>query len=125
MGGRYYVLDRANGALVREIVCGEPIWSAPVAVNDRVYFATLGSKVYCLKPDGAIAWTWDFVPEVLKFTGDRWSGEQWLGHKKGRVTWRDQFLCTQDIAAYNDLIVVPSAVRRSFCRTWARGPRSG
>jgi hypothetical protein len=107
MGGRYYVLDCANGTVIKEIICGEPIWSTPVVVNDRVYFATLGSKVYCLKPDGSILWTWDFVREVLKFTGDRWSGEQWHRHKEGRVTRRDQFLCMQDITAYNDLIIVP------------------
>lgn len=107
MGGRYYVLDCANGTVIKEIVCGEPIWSTPVVLNDRVYFATLGSTVYCLKPDGSILWTWDFVREVLKFPGDRWSGEQWLDHKRGRVTWQDQFLCTQDIAAYNNLIIVP------------------
>ena len=107
MAGRYYVLDSADGSVVKEIACGEPILSAPVVVDDRVYFATLGSKVYSLKADGSISWTWDLVREVLKFPGDRWSGAAWLAHKQGRVTWRDQFCCAQDIAAYNDLVVVP------------------
>lgn len=107
MAGRYYVLDCASGAVVKEITCGEPILSAPVVVGDRVYFATLGSKVYSLKADGTISWTWDFVQEVLKFTGNRYSGEQWLKHKQGRVTWRDQFCCTQDLAANGDLVVLP------------------
>jgi outer membrane protein assembly factor BamB len=107
MGGRYYVLDCANGTVVKEIPCGEPILSAPVVGKERVYFATLGSRVYALQPDGTIAWTWDFVAEVLKFPGDRWSGEQWLQHKQGRVTWRDQFCTTQDLAVHGDLVVVP------------------
>ena len=93
--------------MVKEILCGEPILGAPVVVGQRVYFATLGSKVYSLQADGTVAWTWDFVEEVLKFPGNRWSGEQWLKHKQGRVTWRDQFLCTQDLAAQGDLVVLP------------------
>jgi len=107
MAGKYYVLDCAQGSLVKEIACREPIWSTPVVANERAYFATLGSKVYCLKANGDIVWTWDFVEEVLKFPGNRWSGSQWLEQKQRRVTWRDQFLCTQDIAVHNDLIVVP------------------
>jgi outer membrane protein assembly factor BamB len=107
MAGKYYVLDCAKGTVVKEIPCGEPILGAPVVVGERVYFATFGSKVYSLKPDGTIVWTWDFVEEVLKFSGNRWSGEEWLKHKQGRVTWRDQFLCTQDLAAQGDLIVLP------------------
>lgn len=107
--GKYYVLDAAKGTVVKEIPCGEPILSAPVVVGERVYFATLGSKVHSLKADGAIVWTWDFVAEVLKFSGNRWSGEEWLKHKQGRATWRDQFLCTQDLAAQGDLVVLPVA----------------
>ena len=61
MAGRYYVLDAATGKLVREIACGEPIFSTPVVHAGRVYFATLGSRVYALTPDGKICWTWDFV----------------------------------------------------------------
>jgi len=72
-----------------------------------VYFATLGSQVYCMKADGTTCWTWDFVREVLKFAGNRWSGEQWLEHKQGRVTWRDQFCCMQDIAVHGDLVILP------------------
>ncbi|MHC4434077.1 MAG: outer membrane protein assembly factor BamB family protein, partial [Planctomycetota bacterium] len=109
MAGSYYVLDRAGGDVVRRIECGEPIFSAPVVVGDRVYFATLGSRVYALEPDGTICWTWDFVKEVLKYDGDRWSGEQWYKHKGGKVTWRDQFCCAIDIAAIDKKIVVPVA----------------
>jgi len=43
MAGSYYVLEAASGNVVKEITCGEPIFSAPVATNGRVYFATLGS----------------------------------------------------------------------------------
>ncbi|MCU0918631.1 MAG: PQQ-binding-like beta-propeller repeat protein, partial [Planctomycetes bacterium] len=107
--GRYYVLDCAEGRVVKEIACGEPIFSTPVVAQDRVYFATLGSRVYALQPDGSVSWTWDFVPEVLKFTDDRWSGAAWLAHKQSRMTWRDQFCCTQDIAVHDALIVLPVA----------------
>ena len=109
MGGAYFVLDRISGDVVKKIDCGEPIFSAPVVVGDRVYFATLGSRVYALEPDGTVRWTWDFVKEVLKYDGDRWSGEQWCKHKGGKVTWRDQFCCAIDIAAVQKKIVVPVA----------------
>ena len=108
MAGSYYVLDAASGDIVKEIPCREPIFSTPVVANDRVYFATLGSQVYALKPDGTVCWTWDFVRERLGFTGDRWSSEAWLKHKGDRVTWRDQFCCSTDIAVYDNMVVVPA-----------------
>ncbi|KPK36526.1 MAG: hypothetical protein AMJ65_16080, partial [Phycisphaerae bacterium SG8_4] len=109
MAGSYYVVDRASGDVVKRIECGEPILGAPVVASGRVYFATLGSQVYALEPGGAICWTWDFVKEVLKYDGDRWSGEQWCKHKGGKVTWRDQFCCAIDIAAVGKKIVIPVA----------------
>jgi outer membrane protein assembly factor BamB len=109
MAGAYYVLDAANGTLVEKIQCGEPIFSAAVATNNRVYFATLGSQVYALEPEGTICWVWDYVRERLGFEGNRWSGADWLKHKKGkRVNWRDQFCCSRNIAAYENIIVVPA-----------------
>jgi len=111
MAGRYYVLDLATGSVVREIACGEPIFSTPVVVGDRVYFATLGSQVYALRPDGTICWTWDFVKEIAKFAGDRWSGSDWLRFKKGRVTWREQFCTATDVAALGKMLVIPAGGR--------------
>ncbi len=108
MAGYYYVLDTSHGTVVKEIRCGEPIFSTPVVNNGRVYFATLGSRVYALKPDGSVCWTWDFVKEILDFNGNRWSGEQWARHKNGRVTWRDQFCCSKDIAMHGRVLVVPA-----------------
>jgi outer membrane protein assembly factor BamB len=108
MAGSYYVLDKTNGDVVKEINCGEPVLSTPVVVNNRVYFATLGSQIYAIEPDGTICWVWDFVKEVLKFNGNRWSGEEWYKHKKKRVTWRDQFCCSSNIAAYGKMLVVPA-----------------
>lgn len=75
MAGSYYVLDKDSGTVVKELVCGEPIFSTPVVANNRVYFATLGSQVYALKPDGTVCWIWDFAKEVLNFTGNRRSGQ--------------------------------------------------
>jgi outer membrane protein assembly factor BamB len=108
MAGGYYVLDTAGGTVVKEIVCGEPILSAPVVSEGRVYFATLGSRVYALEPDGTLCWTWDYVRERLGFSGDRWSGEAWSRFKRGRVTWKDQFCCSQDLAARGKMVVVPA-----------------
>ncbi len=107
MAGGYYVLDASTGKLVKEIPCGEPIFSAPVVGRDRVYFATLGSKVYALEPDGRLVWTWDYVAERLKFQGDRWSGADWR-RLKGQVSWRDQFCCTRDLAMYDRTLVLPA-----------------
>ncbi|MCA9226176.1 MAG: PQQ-like beta-propeller repeat protein, partial [Planctomycetales bacterium] len=86
--GYYYVLDKRTGALVKEIDCEEPIYSAPAVGKDRVYFATLGARVYCLDPDHKQHWTWDFVTEVVDFHGNRWSGMDWLEARQDRVTWR-------------------------------------
>jgi outer membrane protein assembly factor BamB len=107
MAGRYYVFDAANGAVVKTIDCGEPVFSAPAVGQDRVYFATLGSRVYSLRPDGAVVWTWDFVKERLGFAGDRWSGLDWK-KAKGQATWREQFCCTRDIALDGRTIVLPA-----------------
>src|SRR6187455_1189318 len=58
MAGYYCVLERATGKIVKEIDCGDPIFSTPVAANDRAYFVTLGSKAYAVEPDGKEIWTW-------------------------------------------------------------------
>lgn len=108
MAGSYYVLNVENGQVVKEIPCGEPIFNTPVVANNRVYFATLGSKVYALEPDGKICWTWDYVKEVLKFNGNRWSGTDWLKHKGSRVLWNDQFLCSRDMAVNGKMVVLPA-----------------
>ena len=106
--GTYYVLNTADGTVVKEIACGEPIFSSPVAANGRVYFATLGSKVYALEPDGKVCWTWDFVAEKLGFQGDRWSGQDWLHRKETRVTPTELFACMRDLAVHGKTLVVPA-----------------
>ena len=108
MTGYYFVLDKNNGQVVKKISCGEPVFSTPVVANNRVYFATLGSKVYALEPDGNVCWIWDFVKETLGFDGDRWSGEEWCKYRGGRVTWRDQFCCQGNIVAHGKLLVIPT-----------------
>lgn len=108
MAGSYFVLDKNSGKVVKKIACGEPVLSSPVTSGGRVYFATLGSRVYALEPDGKVCWTWDFVKETLGFEGDRWSGEEWCKHKSGRVTWRDQFCCSGNIVVHGKLLVIPA-----------------
>ncbi len=105
--GSYYVLNAESGGVVEEIRCGDPVFSAPVIGDGCVYFATLGSRVYSVTYDGKVRWIWDFVKEHLKFTGDRWSGEDWTS-RGDRVTWRDQFCCTRDIALYKTMLVIPA-----------------
>ncbi len=107
MTGAYYVLDADDGKVACRIDTGDPIFCAPVFGDGSVYVATLGSRVYALKPDGTIRWVWDFVRERLGFDGDRWSGEDW--HKdRGTVGWRDQFCCTRNIALSGKTLVVPA-----------------
>ncbi len=108
MAGSYFVLDKNNGNVVKQFSCGEPVFSSPVVANSRVYFATLGSRVYALEPDGKACWIWDFVKESLGFDGNRWSGEEWCRQKSGRVTWRDQFCCSGNIVAGGRLLVIPA-----------------
>ncbi len=107
--GKYFVLKVSDGSVVQELSCREPIFACPVVGNHRVYFTTLGSQVYALSPAGEIEWTWDYVREVLKFEGDRWSGQAWLKHQQGgRVTWREQFLCSRNIALHKQTLVLPA-----------------
>ena len=105
--GSYYVLNAANGSLVKEIRCGDPIFSTPAAGTKRVYFATLGSRIYCVEPDGTLCWTWDFVKEVLGFEGERWSGDDWLEHR-GRATWHSQFCCSRNLVLEGNMLVIPA-----------------
>ena len=107
MAGSYYVLDAASGAVVKRIECGDPIFSAPVVGDQRVYFATLGSRVHALKPDGTVCWVWDFVRRRLDFEGDRWSGEDWR-RLRGRAGWQEQFCCNRNIALADKMLVVPA-----------------
>jgi outer membrane protein assembly factor BamB len=116
VAGSYYVLDRSDGSIVREIRCRDPIFSAPVVVGDRAYFATLGAQVYAVEADGNLAWTWDFVREVMGFSGDRWNGEDWRKFKGGRVSWRDHFCCSRNLSAMGDVIVIPAGGRTVFLR---------
>ncbi|MEZ6112519.1 MAG: PQQ-binding-like beta-propeller repeat protein [Pirellulaceae bacterium] len=121
--GYYYVLDKRTGALVKEIDCEEPIYSAPAVGKDRVYFATLGARVYCLDPDGKQHWTWDFVTEVVDFHGNRWSGMDWLEARQDRVTWRDHFVCSRDICLIDNMVVMPAGGRTVFLEDQGETPR--
>jgi outer membrane protein assembly factor BamB len=114
MAGFYYVLDCSDGNLVRRVDCGEPIFAAPVAGDGRVYFATLGARLYCLQPDGVSNWSWDFVREVIGFDGDRWKGDEWLAFRGDRVTWRDHFVCSREICLMGKTVVMPAGGRTVF-----------
>ncbi|MBC8876652.1 MAG: PQQ-binding-like beta-propeller repeat protein [Planctomycetes bacterium] len=121
--GSYYVLDRRDGSLVKEIRSSGPIFTAPVSASGRVYFATLDARVYAVEPDGTVCWTWDFVKEVMGFTGNPWSGEEWQRFKDGRVTWRDHFCCSRNIAAYDNVVVIPAGGRTVFLEDAGAEPK--
>jgi len=123
MAGNYYVLDAETGDVVKKIVCNDPIFSTPVSANDRVYFATVGARVYAVRENGELCWTWDFVQEELGFTGDRWSGQEWLQHKEGRVTWRDHFCCSRDLSINGKTIVIPAGGRTIFLEDRDENPK--
>ena len=123
MSGFYCVLDRETGKVVREIDCRDPIFSAPVVSNGRAYFATLGSQVYCVEPGGEVVWSWDFVKEVIGFDGDRWRGEEWHKFKEGRVTWRDHFVCSRNLAMYDRTLVIPAGGRIVFLDDEGAAPK--
>lgn len=112
--GYYYVLDQATGKVVNEIDCKEPIFSAPAAGQDRVYFATLGARVYAVEPNGKPVWNWDFVKEVVKFNGNRWNGMDWLKERGDRVNWKDHFVCSRDICLLGKTVVMPAGGRTVF-----------
>lgn len=114
MSGFYYVLELTSGRLVQRIDCGEPIFASPVLGETRVYFATLGARVYAVSPKGDVKWTWDFVKEVIGFEGDRWSGASWLAFRGDRVTWRDHFVCSREICLVGQTIVMPAGGRTVF-----------
>ena len=114
MAGYYYVLNSENGKVVETIDCGEPIFSAPAVGKDRVYFATLGARIYAISPKGDVEWTWDFVKEVVGFEGNRWSGADWVKFRGDRVTWKDHFVCSRDICLVGKTVVMPAGGRTVF-----------
>jgi outer membrane protein assembly factor BamB len=88
-----------------------------------VYFATLGARVYAVTPAGSVAWTWDFVQEVIGFDGDRWKGDDWLKFRGDRVTWKDHFVCSRDICLIDNTIVMPAGGRTIFLEDAGAEPR--
>lgn len=121
--GIHYVLDRETGAILKELDVREPIFSAAAVGNGRVYVATLGARIYALEPDGSVAWTWDFVKDVVGFDGDRWSGADWLKHKKDRVNWKDHFVCSRDLALRGRTLVIPAGGRTVFLDDEGAAPK--
>lgn len=121
--GYYYVLNREDGKLIKEVDCHEPIFTSPAVNGDRAYFVTLGARAHAVEADGMIAWTWDFVKEVIKFDGNRWSGEDWLKHRQDRVTWRDHFVCSRDICLIDKTLVIPAGGRTVFLEDAGGAPR--
>ncbi|MGB0580269.1 MAG: PQQ-binding-like beta-propeller repeat protein, partial [Limisphaerales bacterium] len=121
--GYYYVFNKNNGKVVNEIDCREPIFSAPAVGKKRVYFATLGAQIYAVEPDGELAWKWDFVKEVVGFTGDRWLGADWVKFRGDRVNWKDHFVCSRDISLVGDTVVMPAGGRTVFVKDNGDGPK--
>ena len=122
--GHYYVLEAQSGKVVKEIDLAEPVFAAPVVGRNRVYFATLGARIYSVDFQGNKSWSWDFVKEVVKFEGDRWFGADWLKHRGDRVTWRDHFVCSRDICLVGgDTVVMPAGGRTVFVQDVDDSPK--
>jgi outer membrane protein assembly factor BamB len=121
--GWHTVLDRATGAVVREIDLAEPVCGTPLVGADRVYVITLGSRVHALELDGTPVWTWDFVKELVGFDGDRWSGAAWLAARGERVTWRDHFVSSRDGSLLGRTLVIPAGGRTVFLDDAGSEPR--
>ena len=112
--GYYYVLNRETGKLAKRIDCAEPIFSASAVGRGRVYFATLGARIFAVSPEGKVAWTWDFVKEEVGFKGNRWLGADWVKFRGDRVTWKDHFVCSRDIILVGKTVVMPAGGRTVF-----------
>ncbi|MCB1229008.1 MAG: PQQ-binding-like beta-propeller repeat protein [Verrucomicrobiae bacterium] len=121
--GFYYVLNREDGAVVKQLDLRDPIFSTPVVSGDRVYCLTLGAQVLALSFSGDEAWRWDFVKEVIGFDGNRWSGEEWYAHKNGRVDWRDHFCASRNLSIHKKTLVVPAGGRVVFLQDEGDQPR--
>lgn len=121
--GYYYVLNRETGKVVKRIDCAEPIFSAPAVGSGRVYFATLGARIYAVSPEGEVAWTWDFVKEEVGFKGNRWLGADWVKFRGDRVTWKDHFVCSRDITLVGKTVVMPAGGRTVFVEDAGKKPK--
>ena len=121
--GWHTVLDRATGAVVRELDLAEPVMGTPLVGDDRVYVVTLGARVHALAFDGTRQWTWDFVREVVGFDGDRWSGAAWLAARGERVTWKDHFVSSRDASLLGRTLVIPAGGRTVFLDDTGAAPR--
>ncbi|MCA9177811.1 MAG: PQQ-binding-like beta-propeller repeat protein [Planctomycetales bacterium] len=121
--GYYYVLDKRDGSVVKRIDLAEPVFSSPAVSGERVYVATLGARVFALSAAGDVAWSWDFVREVVGFEGNRWSGADWLKHRGDRVTWKDHFVCSRNISVIGDVVVMPAGGRTVFLQDAGAEPR--
>ena len=83
----------------------------------RVYFATLGARIYAVEANGDLAWTWDFVKEVKSGSkGNRWLGSDWVKFRGDRVNWKDHFVCSRDICLVGKTVVMPAGGRTIFRR---------
>lgn len=121
--GFYYVLNRETGAVVTEMDCAEPVFSTAAVGKDRVYFATLGSRIFSVTFEGKVVWEWDFVKEVIGFQGNRWSGMDWAAFRGDRVTWKDHFVCSRDLCLIGNTVVVPAGGRTLFLEDTGAAPK--
>ncbi|HQZ29138.1 MAG TPA: PQQ-binding-like beta-propeller repeat protein, partial [Verrucomicrobiales bacterium] len=64
----------------------------------------------------------DFVKEIIGFTGDRWSGEDWVKFRGDRVTWKDHFVCSRDLCLIDRTVVIPAGGRTIFLEDAGAAP---
>jgi outer membrane protein assembly factor BamB len=112
MVGLYYVINKETGVLVKEIPCGEPIFGAPAVANNRVYFATLGARLYALEFNGEICWELEVTEVIDNQTLNQWVKDRWEG--SGRLANRRNgelmFWCPKSVAVKGEMVVVSAGV---------------
>ena len=108
MAGQYFVLDARDGRVVRQIECGEPVFSCPVVGPGGVYFATLGSRVFALSPAGPGPMDVGLRTRGVEVPGRSLEWPGLAGLQEERVTWREQFLCSREMAVHGKTLVVPA-----------------
>jgi len=72
IAGNLHILKASDGAVIKTVKIGWPIFSAITTANDSIYFQGLDAVLRCLDLDGKEKWTWDHYkrykepPEITK-----------------------------------------------------------
>jgi hypothetical protein len=112
--GYYYVLDRNTGKWsARSIAKGADL----LGPRRRGCIASISPRSapgLCRSSRRQIAWTWDFVKEVVNSTATAGAAKTGRKEREGRVDWKDHFVCSRDICLVGKTVVIPAGGRTVF-----------